>query len=95
MSLERRGVYSPSVGINLSGRDTARVILHMSNGTQLTGMLLLPAGEGLAELFNLQGSEFVTMRDARVASEGDNSVFESLVVSKRHIVSGSELPRDS
>ena len=91
MSLERRGVYSPSVGINLSGRDSAHVILYMSDSTRVIGTLLLPAGAGLAELLNLQGGEFVSMTDAHVASDGDTRSFASLVVNKRHIVSGSEL----
>ena len=94
MSLERRRLNAPSNAPKTAGRDTGRAILHLSNGMEVRGTLLFPAGEGLYELLNLPAGPFMTVANAVVTSATGTRSYESVVVHKEHIVSAIELVDD-
>ena len=96
MSLERRGLNAPSVRtFDRVGRETGHAILYLSNGMEVRGTLLFPAGEGLFELLNLPVGPFITVTNALVTFASTIRSYESLVVHREHIVTASELPAEA
>jgi|SRR5450756_1747528 len=92
MSLERRGVHTPSAStFNRISRDTERAVLQLTNGAEVRGTVYLPADARLLELLNLVTGQFIAVTDARVSSPAGTKTFSFIAVNKAHIVSAHEL----
>ena len=91
MSLERRGLHSPSSAFNPIGRDTGRAAFQLTNGAEVQGTVLLPSGGDILELLNLPGGPYIAVTDARVSSAIGTRTFSFIAVNKAHIVSAREI----